>query len=335
MRPINFRAILCSSLLLLVSTSSFASKARLSALQFADFWKDPQNVFVYPQYAGDLGQYATLELGSTGKGNTITAPHAEGGFTRKLWDGNAGLYLGHYYQAVSSSFTPAATDLNNPFYLFFGKGSMGYGLNFSFSDVNSTAQKAMNIGGTFGIKVSDIQLGAVLNLYSKSEIGGVATKVLPELELNANHSAGNLKYYGGALIARTDVGGASNTAYSLNVGAQDHAFKLGQTGTFFYGAQLGYSKASATASGLTLPIYAGLEADIAAWMTLRGAISQALVGRSDIAGVKDLNSNNTAVTFGAGLKAGGFDVDALMAVAGTGTLSTVAFATNTAVTYHF
>jgi hypothetical protein len=334
MRTIKLGTIICSSVFLLVSSTSFASKARLSALQFADFWKDPQNVFVYPQYAGDLGQYATLELGATGKGAGFTTPHAEGGFTRKLWDGNAGLYLGHYYPSVSTALG-TAPDLNNPFYLFFGNGSMGYGLNFSYSDVNSTSQKAANIGGTFGMKVSDIQIGAALNLYSKSEVSGAATKVLPEIELNANHSTGSVKYYGGAVVARTDVAGASSTGYGIKVGAQDHAFKLGQTGTFFYGAEVGYTKASDTDKRVSLPVYAGIEADIATWATLRGAISQALVGRTDISDVKDLNDNTTKVTFGAGLKAGGFDIDALLAAAADGKLNTADFASNLSATYHF
>jgi hypothetical protein len=334
-RVTRITTLVCTSVLL-ISTNSFASKARLAALQFAGFWKDTQTVFTYPQYAGDIGQYATLEFGATGKGTGI---HAEGGFQRKLMDGNGGLYLGHYNSSVSSALS--SYDLDNPFYLYFGNGNMGYGLNFNYSDVKSTANggpgKTMNIGATFGMKVMDFNVGLVANIFAKSEVSGVSTKVLPEIELNANNSAGSLKYYFTGVLGRTDTAGTTNTGYSFKVGAQEHAFKLGTTGTFFYGAEIGYSKtpgASGDTKNLNLPLYAGIEADVVSWWVVRGAIAQTLVGYNDT-GVKDINGNSTNVTFGSGLKLGSLDVDALLTVAGTGAVNTATFATNASATYHF
>jgi hypothetical protein len=339
-RAIRVTTLVLSSAVLLVSSNSFASKARLSALQFADFWKDTQNVFVYPQYAGDLGQYATLELGTVGTFSSPTPPHAEGGFARKFSDGQAGLYFNHQNTALNTAYSGAGfADQANPFFLYFGNGRMGYGLNFSYSNPRGAAHtREYSIGGAFGMKVASIDIGANLTAFGKSEniTAGTSAKVLPAIDLSANHSTGAVKYYGGASLARVDVAGATNTAYSVKAGAQDHAFKLGQTGTFFYGAELGYVKTAGT-KNFNLPLYAGIEADMLSWLAVRGALSQTLLGYVDAGWAnRGLNTpHSTRATLGSTIKAGGFSVDGLLGIASNGVLNTTNLLTNASVTYQF
>lgn len=318
----------------LVASQAHASKARLTALQFADFWRDNQNIFNYPQYASDLGQYATFELGPTG--TMATGVHAEGGFARKTSEGIMGIYFGHYNTTLNTLYTGAGVgQQNNPFFLYYAKGNWGAGLNFSFSDIKSTTNKEFSIGGTWGYKGSSFDFGSNLTVYSKSETGAVNAKILPSLELDINTTKSTCKWYGQGIVARTDVGGATDTSFALRGGVQDHLFKLGEKGTFFYGTELGYTKRG-TAKNLNLPIYLGIEADVTTWATVRGALSQTLIGFIDAGtGTKDLNTNSTLATLGAGFKTGNFELDGLLAAGTSGAINGTTFLTSSSLTYHF
>jgi hypothetical protein len=346
-RTSRTKILVISSAVLLISSPSFASKARLGALQYSSFWKDTQTIFTYPQYAGDLGQFATVELGvngaatSSGLGNN----HAEGGFQRKFMDGEGGVYLGHNDPFVFSGLT-GSTQQQNPFYLYWGNGNLGAGLNLSYSNANSTGKKDLGLGFSVGTKLGDLELGLVANVYTKGETAGVSTKVLPDIELNANDQMGDLWIYGGANVTRVD-NGASATNYGVNVGVQDHAFKLGQTGTFYYGVQVGYTKTAGVPNdtkNFNLPVYAGIEADVASWAVLRGSFSQTLFGYNDAGTGKDWNGASTTVAGGVGLKFGSFDIDSLLVAAngsavnasgvGAGVVNGLSLATNLGLTYH-
>jgi len=305
----------------------------MAALTHSFFWKDTQNVFTYPQYAGDLGQYATLELGPTGVPASTTAAHAEGGFQRKFMDGEGGVYLGHYNNAVFTDLGGTGVQQQNPFYFYYGTGAMGFGLNLSYSKANSTGNKDLGIGATFGMKAGDINIGVVGNIYTKAGTDAANTKVLPEIELNVNDAMGNLWIYGQGTLNRVD-NGTSATGYGVTVGAQDHAFKLGQTGTFYYGADIGYTKVSDANKSFSLPLYAGLEADVASWAVLRGSVSQTLFGYTDNGTNKDFNGASTLIAAGMGIKVSNFDIDALLEGAQIGKVNGVAFASNLGITYH-
>lgn len=327
--------IVLSSVLMLFATNSYASKARLSALQFADFWRDNQNVFNYPQYASDLGQYATLELGATGTG---TGVHAEGGFAKKTTNGIYGIYLGHHDATLSTIYTASAVSAqSNPFFLYYATGNKGFGLNFSYSNIKTTGNKEFSIGGTFGMKAESFDFGSNVTLYSKGETGAVQAKVLPAVELNFNTTKTECKWYGEASIARVDNGATTETGLGLKAGVQHHMFKLGETGTMFFGTEAAYAKFG-VAKSLRLPVYAGIEAPVMGWLNVRGAISQTLIGFTEAAatvGNKDINANDTVASLGLGIKHGSFELDGLMAAAGSGQLNGTSFLTSTSVTYRF
>lgn len=325
------RIMICS-IAFLVALNSYASKSRLAALQFADFWVDTQNIFLYPQYATPLGQHATFEYGPTGTLSTGT--HAEGGFAKKMGDRTFGAYLGHHDTVLGTLYTAGAVgEQKNPLFLYCAKGDTGYGFNFSFSDIKSVGEKEMSIGGAFGSKFGDLEVGTHATAFAKSEKGAVNEKVIPSIQVSAHQPLGGYKAYGGANFARANVSGASDSKYSLKVGLQDQSIKLGQSGMFFYGSQVSYAKNGNT-KGVNLPIYGGLESDLLSWAAIRAAISQSLINYQSAAS-NDIGANDTVVSLGATAKTGNFSLDGLLAAGTTGAINTTAFATSAAITYRF
>ena len=103
----------------LIPSTSWATKARLAALQGARFLTDTQLVFQNPGQIMKLGNYVTYEFGGA---TTASAPKSEGGiFTEMGGNGRSGIYLGHL-SADQIQFRSANGFLleENPVEIFYG-----------------------------------------------------------------------------------------------------------------------------------------------------------------------------------------------------------------------
>ncbi|MBS1958283.1 MAG: hypothetical protein JST80_02305 [Bdellovibrionales bacterium] len=319
-------------LALLATSTAHATKARQAALGgFGSFWVDTQTIFDYPQYVGNLGQYLTMEMGPTG--TFATSPRAEGGFYKKSGDGILGVYFGHQDPIVDAvRNTNTLETQNNPFYLVYSHGDIGYGLNVSYADIKTTGAKEMTFGATFGSKVGDGNLGLAATAYSKSESGAANAKVFPVIKGSYNAPAGDNQFYGTVNYYRTDITGTTDNVYGAQLGLQNQSTKIGE-GFFFYGAEISYAHASNN-DAANLPIYAGIETGLFTWAQIRGSLSQSVI-RMNKTTATNINQNNTAVNLGATVTHGNFSLDGLMAAGATGNVNGSSFLTSASLVYKF
>src|SRR6056300_1577489 len=103
------KSVLIATGLAVLSTSAYATKARMSALGQDSalgsyYMGDTRNVFRNPADLNSTKNYMVAEFGDNGTGNN---PNAEGGFFREMGAFNYGVYLGsnngHDYSERTSS----------------------------------------------------------------------------------------------------------------------------------------------------------------------------------------------------------------------------------------
>lgn len=96
--------------LAVLSTSAFASKARMEALGQGDvsfYLNDTRSVFLNPAALNDTKNYIVTEWGTGAQGDSATAPRAEGGFFKEMGSFAYGLYLGN--NGLGRATAPAST----------------------------------------------------------------------------------------------------------------------------------------------------------------------------------------------------------------------------------
>ena len=94
--------------LAVLSTSAFASKARVQALGQdanlgSEYMADSRNIFRNPAALNETKNYLVTEWGTANNGDSLDAPRAEGGFFRETGALNYGLYLGNDGDNVNRS----------------------------------------------------------------------------------------------------------------------------------------------------------------------------------------------------------------------------------------
>jgi hypothetical protein len=93
--------------LAVLSTSAFASKARMEALHqgapgtSSFYLTDTRSIFLNPAELNTMKNYITTEWGASGAADNDTAPRAEGGFFREMGAFSYGLYLGNDTSRIS------------------------------------------------------------------------------------------------------------------------------------------------------------------------------------------------------------------------------------------
>lgn len=218
--------------LAVLSTSAFASKARMEALGQGTggslYLEDTRRIFVNPAHLNNLKNYVVTEWGEAGAADSTNAPNAEGGFFREMGNFAYGLYVGNTEDAQNSIRKASATgyggrttlDLGNAATLkqtdsldFFFAGDMGvqwgarlhYAKNSSETTGDPSAannfeksQSAFGLG--LGITMGALDVYTNLDLTDKSE-GGVAKADKFEADLGLNLGA---SYTFGGMTAFVD-----------------------------------------------------------------------------------------------------------------------------------
>lgn len=303
--------------LALLSTSAFATKARLQALgqggtakglQGSFFLDDSRNVFLNPASLNEMSNYVVTEWGRGDNGATPTAtttddsattPHAEGGFFRDGGSINYGLYLGNEYGTNNDVKRNAnMQQSDNNLDLFFA-GNMGFdwGARISYSSSSNKRDGGIEIENDtlgLGLGINHGKVGAYANLILKDESTGsddgattnADDKFEADLGLNlgVSYDHKNMTFY-----ADYDKQGHERTVSAsrteeettqINVGV---ASKMSMNETSMMFVDFRYrSVEEETVGGDTekttaLPLTIGFETQATSWLALRASVSQNII----------------------------------------------------------
>lgn len=337
-----------------LSASAFASKARVAALggsmTKAD---DVQDAFMNPAKIFGFGDLLTIEY---------AAADEEGGVFRSNGDTKYGVYFGHrsagFASLVSNVNTaiPAATLLGeqNPFEIFYGQkgGDMRWAASFIYSNGEDKLanKKANTMGFRVGAATDVWEAYASVGLAgeSKNTTTGVDVTAKNDLGLTVGgqYASGDVLYYGAydSRSGKGSQGTAPETKFTrsqITVGAESKM--KGDASHFFYGVRynmVNTKAGDAKDDASNLPVYAGVEADAATWLVLRGSVSQSVLVNSNKAdnGTGTTTKDNTGLTdtaanLGAGFKFGKLWIDTALTAGTNGNLDSSNIGTQASLNY--
>lgn len=352
----------------MMSTSAFASKARMTALNNAvTVSDDVQEVFRNPAEMFGFGDLLTIEYAA--------APDAEGGFFRSSGDTKYGVYFGNrsatfrdLVNAYNAPTPPAAVPATlllqeqNPFEVFYGSkmGDSAWALSFKYSNGQDKDLKAKvnTMGLRAGYNTDAFEVYAGLGLAGKSELENTATitsdmsiRIGGEYFMGDSIAFADVQTSGGklAITGLNDDGKATRMQWTLGYETKVRS----EVAHFFYGAKLTSTELKTTPPGpgantakttsMALPLYAGVEADATSWLSLRGFVQQSVLinttktepGGGAAATTDHDGLDDTATGLGASLKFGKLSIDGTLSANNSGTLNTDNLLATTSLNYWF
>ncbi len=350
MKGITMKKTLLFVALTLLSASAFASKARVAVVGVSNSKADDvQDVFVNPAKMFGFSDMLTIEYGAAG--------NEEGGIFRSHGDAKYGVYLGHKSPGFARLTTIANTaglgllTEQNPFELFYGQknGDMRYAASLVYSNAENKTnnRKTSTTGIRLGAATDVWEAYLGLGLMGEAKNSGTpATSAKNDMSVlvGGQYAVSDLLYYGSVDQSSGKINnGTTDTklTYSLiTVGVESKT--KGDASHFFYGLKYNMlsTKAASTPEEKTttsnLPLYAGIEADAATWLVLRGSVQQSvLINNNKVEGATPSETsglNDTTAALGAGFKFGKMFIDTSLA-AGGGTMSSVDFGTQASLNY--
>lgn len=231
--------------LAVLSTSAFASKARMEALGQGDasyYLMDSRTVFVNPAALNDMKNYVVTEWGTSTYLNTsatrtrndaATTPRAEGGFFREMGAFSYGLYLGNN-GATRANTAPANTastdgkefiDHQNGLDLMFA-GDMGlkWGARLHYANTKDETQlgtgttaftkKNSALGIAVGVEQGDMSVYLNTDLSDTSDgatVEGDQWKRKPGYDLGASYKWAGMTFFADYAATNEDVTAATGS----------------------------------------------------------------------------------------------------------------------------
>lgn len=358
--------------LAVLSTSAFASKARMEALgqgTVSRYMMDTRSVFLNPAMVNEQKNYIITEWGTSDLStvaaadrDTAKAPRAEGGFFREMGTFTYGLYLGNDDSRMShgTGFMTQSNGLD----LFLG-GDMGvkWGARVHYANAKdeqaTIARKHNAFGLGLGAEMGDAEAYANIDLADKSTgktagLAGDESKQKPSFTVG-----GSYKFAGWSFFAEYEANKLEEKVTTTTTTSKDTQILVGAgrvheiNPTARLITDLTLSMASTDAgAGKTktnkLPATLGMEVDATSWLVLRGSVAQNIIlgEEKNPAGKKKTLANSTSVNAGATLNFGKLKVDGMIgntgATRGTGAvnakegaLTTDNLLTRVAVSYWF
>jgi hypothetical protein len=351
--------------LAVLSTSAFASKARLEALGASSIYYigDSRSAFLNPADLNGVKNVLVTEWGTANAADTDGAPRAEGGFFREMGTFTYGLYLGN--NTVQPTRAAGFLSQDNAIDLLLA-GDMGakwgarlhYANSKDESGAAAAAKKNSALGLSLGGKHGDMSAYVNMTLTDKSTGNGtVATyesKMKPSYQIGGAYDWSGFSFYADYSSSKLEQVQAATTSTKdseiiLGVG---RTHEINPTARVFSNAQLSLATneevATTTVKTKTqkLPVTLGMEADATSWLVVRGSVSQNFViGQIDIDGKKRTIADSTSVNAGATLNFGKLKVDGMVGNTGVarnaatpvnqGVLSTDNLLTRVGVSYAF
>lgn len=293
--------------LALLSTSAFATRARMEALgqdkNGSRFLSDDRSVFLNPAYVNMYKNYVATEWGTDAQASTASdaagAPQAQGGFFREAGSFAYGVYMGNERVNTRLATTNTYTEAeDNRLDLFFG-GDMGvqWGVNVGYwnnedDKVTTALIKSESNGLTLGLGAIFGNIEGYLNTVIVNDREGSTALQADEVdgdfswELGLSYNMNAWTFYG-----EVDSFGEEEKTTAANVRRERsimawtlgaaHVHETSEKSRWFtdvnYSNSQTETKVSSPAStteATTSRIRAtvGYESDVKSWLSLRGAV---------------------------------------------------------------
>ena len=352
--------------LAVLSTSAFASKARMEALgqdsKIGSYYiADSRTIFANPSDLNGMKNYIVTEWGTGASADTSTTPRAEGGFFRDAGAFAYGLYLGNNGSRMDHNNGAGLNgymEQSNALDLFLA-GDMGvkWGarVHYAASKDETGATAAANtkhsaLGLGLGMSQGDLAAYLDMDLSDKSTGNGTnaayESKLKPSFTLGASYAWSGYSFFAEYTSNKAEIVQATTTTakYSDIVVGAGRIHEINPTARLFTDVTLHMEKAENsyttydtsmqlnTTKYTRLPVTLGVEADATSWLVLRGSVSQNIIlaDYKNAAGKKITKANSTLVNAGATLNFGKLKVDGVVGTTAASRAGTIG-ATNTGV----
>lgn len=323
--------------LAVLSTSAFATKARLEALgemaTGSQFLDDNRNVFLNPAHLNTHYDWVTMEWGQTSNTSDAAAsPRAEGGMFKNNGNIIYGLYFGSESNTSQSLRTAAgvtgdaAQEMNNLDIFVAGDAGVQWGVrltNGSYANEQGASDvEASQTRLTVGVVSGNIDGFLNFGLANTADDGTNEFDGAGSIDLGVTYAMGDLdimlRYTSiTAEDANEDEYTAANTwlgvakNYKLNDKAQAWAsafYKMDTSENDFAA-----SSAPGESKSTYLPVSIGVEVMAKEWLALRGSVTHEIIGSDENdAGDTKTRTDSTKVAAGASLIFGDFNIDGLI-----------------------
>jgi len=310
------RNVLVIAGLAVLSTSAFASKARMEALGQGDsslYLSDSRSIFVNPASLNDTKNYLVTEWGTGLQADSATAPRAEGGFFREMGSFAYGLYLGNNGAARTASTTflnhQNALDL-----VLAGDMGMKWGarVHYANSQDESGAFTKKNSALALGLGVAqgDMEGYANITLSDKSEGAAAAADVWkrkPGFQVGGSYKWSGMTFFADYANTNEELTGSGTwtvqtigtaSAVALGTGTNTHKTSVITVGgakvhevnpgarviteaKILMGTDEIAGSTTAASNGkiksTSLPVTFAMEADATSWLVVRGSVAQNVI----------------------------------------------------------
>ena len=351
--------------LAVLSTSAFASKARMEALgqgTVSKYIMDTRSIFLNPAAVNEQKNYIVTEWGASAVTDGDATPRSEGGFFREMGSFNYGLYLGNDSSRLAHG-TGFMTE-SNALDLFLG-GDVGvkWGAKLHYAgqkdEQAAINQKHSAFGLGLGVTAGEFDAYLNMDLSDKSEgkstgLAADQSKLKPSYTVGGAYKWNSWSFfadYDASKLEETVSAVASTTKDStITVGA-GRVHEINPTSRLFTDLTLSLNTNEVTAGKTKtnkLPATLGLEVDATSWLVVRGSVAQNIIlgDVKNTAGKKKTTANSTGVNAGATLNFGKLKVDGMIGNTGAsrtattvgtkeGALTTDNLLTRVAVSYWF
>ena len=346
------------ALVVLASTSVFATRARLDSLgenkDGSFFIEDSRNIFLNAAHVNHIKDSVILEWGDNQNYDTAADSDAEGGFFRSHGKFTYGVYFGRQADTIRDirsvnsqvgGLTPLANENNLDIYFGGDAGGIEWGaaLSYSSSDKESTTIGTTNVTDADQTALA-LRLGAVMGATEAWANISLAN----DAELN---NGGTVEEFDGKLGLQLGVSHGFGHGYrawaQYRANGADHIIGATTTESDFSEITVGLGKTTALNDNANmfssiqytnqklelgptneqvsdaLKAVVGLEADVKEWLTVRGSVSHILWGEEEplTATTTNTTDESTSVAGGATIKLADFSIDGSVAKDGNNTVS--------------
>jgi hypothetical protein len=353
--------------LAVLSTGALASKARLQALgqdtYGSMFLEDARNVTLNPAMLNFHKDFVTMEWGDTSNTTDAAAtPKAEGGMFKASGNMVYGLYFGDESNTGNGLRTlamgaGAVHEQNNTSFYVAGDAGVQWGVKLTYHSAEDEAAdtKSDATRATIGIISGDIESFLNIGLSNKAENGAAEIEGKTAFQLGVTYGRNDIDYM---LELRSiqveDAAGDEYKAQFTRLGVAK-AYKLNDKANVWTSAWYNMDNSENDMTAVSafgenketyLPISIALEVSAKDWLTLRGSVTNELIGTTEVDnGDKKTRTDSTKVAAGASLLFGDLTIDGMIGNSdnnttvtestGNGTLRTDALMSSVSMTYKF
>lgn len=288
-----------------------------------------------------------------------SAPRGQGGFSNTFGDFTYGVYMNqtseralnaiHQVNALIGATSASANTLIAPDSqleaFFAGEGSLDWGVSLLYAGNNSQGYKTTSASSYYnktaslfaaraGVEAGNLQAFTTVGIASDTKTGdavGTELKGKISIDLAATYKMDNwtsfAKWasYGDDFTAQTGATATEIRFSSYGIGAGYKKDVTKSTNIFTRveaDMQKITSTGSATNSIWNVPVVVGAEAQALSWLTIRGSVSESVLGQQTDGANRNNLGQTTTVSTGLGLTFGDVQIDGLVSASTAATTDT-------------